>query len=242
MKWQVFELFIWKENPRKKILCRSSSANCLVCDISFSEDALREHAYLSVGPLSLCVDGAVALCVLTGGLWLWRVPLKGAAKLKTLVLRRHCHAEPREALRVQVSLHARGHAVGAFETGSPGRQSHSRLRAIHSHAPPRTSMFLWPDKCTFHFKHCRRSHHNWHGYENPAKSFGIWHISVCKCHVCGLSHECLLCWSLQSDSLLCDRPHVSPHSVLISSVMGGGGEGRRTQVCDSWVCKCKSEP
>lgn len=26
------------------------------------------HTYLSVGPLSLCVDGAVALCVLAGGL------------------------------------------------------------------------------------------------------------------------------------------------------------------------------
>lgn len=84
------------------------------------------HTYLSVGPLSLCVDGAVALCVLAGGLRLWRVPLEGTAELETLVLCRHGDAEPREALGVQVGLHARRHAVGALETGPPATRGESQ--------------------------------------------------------------------------------------------------------------------
>lgn len=77
------------------------------------------HAHLSVRPLALRVDGAVALCVLARRLRLGRVPLEGAAELEALVLRRYGNAEPREALGVQVGLHARRHAVGALETGSP---------------------------------------------------------------------------------------------------------------------------
>lgn len=83
------------------------------------------QTYLSVGPLSLRVDGAVALGVLTGRLGLWRVPLEGAAKLKTLVLCWHGDAEPREALGVQVGLHARRHAVGALEASPPATQARS---------------------------------------------------------------------------------------------------------------------
>lgn len=65
------------------------------------------------------MDGAVALGVLARRLRLGRVPLKGAAELEALVLRRHGDAEPRKALGVQVGLHTRRHAVGALETGSP---------------------------------------------------------------------------------------------------------------------------
>lgn len=89
------------------------------------------QTHLSVGPLALCVDSSVALRVLARGLGLRRMPLEGAAELETLVLRWHGNAEPREALGVQVGLHARRHAVGAFETSAPARQ---RVRAARSHA------------------------------------------------------------------------------------------------------------
>ncbi len=77
---------------------------------------------LSVGPLSLRVDSAVALCVLASWLRLWRVPLERTAKLETLVLCWHGDAEPWEALGVQVGLHARCHAVGALKTSPPATQ------------------------------------------------------------------------------------------------------------------------
>lgn len=80
------------------------------------------QTYLSVGPLSLRVDSAVTLCVLASRLGLWRVPLEGTAELKTLVLCWHGDAEPWEALRVQVGLHACRHAVGALEPGPPATQ------------------------------------------------------------------------------------------------------------------------
>lgn len=50
------------------------------------------------------------------------MPLEGTAELETLVLCWHGDAEPREALGVQVGLHARRHAVGALETSPPATQ------------------------------------------------------------------------------------------------------------------------
>lgn len=88
--------------------------NCPACSL---------RAYLSVGPLALRVDCAVAIRVLAGGLRLRRVPLEGTAELETLVLRGHGDAESREALGVQVGLHTRRHAVGALETSPPGSRS-----------------------------------------------------------------------------------------------------------------------
>lgn len=58
------------------------------------------------------------------------MPLEGATELETLVLHWHGNAQPREALGVQVGLHARRHAVGALETGpSVSQGSHIRPRA-----------------------------------------------------------------------------------------------------------------
>lgn len=90
------------------------------------------HAHLSVRPLALRVDGAVALGVLAGRLRLGRVPLEGAAELEALVLRRHGDAEPREALGVQVGLHARRHAVGALEAGSPANTQETAGKKCHT--------------------------------------------------------------------------------------------------------------
>lgn len=84
------------------------------------------QTHLSVSPLPLCVDRAVALSVLTGWLGLWRVPLEGTAKLETLVLRWHGNAEARETLRAQVGLHARCYTVRAFKTSPPVTQGVTR--------------------------------------------------------------------------------------------------------------------
>lgn len=74
------------------------------------------QTHLSVSPLPLCVDRAVALGVLTGWFGLWWVPLEGTAKLETLVLRWHGDAEARETLGAQVGLHACCYTIRAFET------------------------------------------------------------------------------------------------------------------------------
>lgn len=74
------------------------------------------QTHLSVSPLPLCVDRAVALGVLTGWFGLWWVPLEGTAKLETLVLCWHGDAEAWETLGAQVGLHACCYTIRAFET------------------------------------------------------------------------------------------------------------------------------
>lgn len=154
---------------------------------------------LSVGPLSLCVDGTVALCVLASRFGLWRVPLEGTAELETLVLCWHSNAEPWEALRVQVGLHTRRDAVGALEAGPPATKTITAIpeptkshTVSHSKSLSQIIIFLL---ITAHFCWC------WDGQAviavttthsaviSPAKSFGIWRTSVCKCHVNRLSDE-----------------------------------------------------
>lgn len=131
------------------------------------------QTYLSVSPLSLRVDCAVALSVLASWLWLWRVPLEGTAELETLVLCWHGNAEPWEAFRVQVGLYTRRHTVGALETSPPAM--HSRPRAIRwrrvSHAKAflklnsstNSSLFLLEQaRLCFHY-----SHYYSHGCDKP---------------------------------------------------------------------------
>lgn len=150
---------------------------------------------LSVGPLSLCVDCTVALRVLASGLGLWRVPLEGTAKLKTLVQRWHSNAEPWEALGVQVGLHARRHAVGALEASPSATKAITAIPEPPrvSHAKTFIKLLCASKNCTILFALGRpaaiavtASHSI---LISSAKSFGIWRTSVCKCHVNSLSDE-----------------------------------------------------
>lgn len=169
--------------------------------------SLQMHAYLSVSPLSLCVDGAVALGVLARRFRLRWVPLEGAAELEALVLRWHGDAEPREALGVQVSLHARRHAVGALETSPPANTgSHSRPAAIRWHSASHAQAFvkLHSPLITVH-SHCGGDSRDVSAVTtthtaaiSPVKSSGIWHTSVCKCHVCGPGDICLPCFKFST--------------------------------------------
>lgn len=157
------------------------------------------QTYLPVCPLSLCVDGAVALSVLASGLRLWWVPLEGTTELETLVLCWHGNAKPREALRVQVSLHACRHAVGALETSSPATwgvtagpetssdtEYHMQKSFLKLYSPPITAYsYRGPDSHDVTATHAV--------VISPVKSSGIWHTSVCKCHV-RVSNKCLLCF------------------------------------------------
>lgn len=132
-------------------LCKTSTAAC-------DPSGVLLDSYLFVGPLSLRVDGAMALCILAGGLGLRRVPLEGAAKLEAFVLHRHSDAQSREALGVQVGLHARRHAVGALETSSPARQGVNAVPEKSSHTekymqmPSYSVILLASINCTFFFE------------------------------------------------------------------------------------------
>lgn len=79
------------------------------------------------------------------------MPLEGTAELETLVLRWHGDAEPREALRVQVGLHTRRHAVGAFETSPPATQGVTADPEPPGHAEYHMQAFL---KSAFSSNNC----------------------------------------------------------------------------------------
>lgn len=66
--------------------------------------------------------------------------MEGAAELETLVLCWHGDAEPREALGVQVGLHARRHAVGALEASPPATQGVTAGPEPSSHTEHRMQM------------------------------------------------------------------------------------------------------